>query len=153
MKVLPSAALVVLLLATGGCGGSSAAADRPAPKARLVPIAWQRAVRPSGHPDELRIVYTSVPGRRARSWRVEAGARRDVVTLLARPRGRTEDAAAVTSCFTLRSAVFAARHPIEDGAVVGKSPSERRALHDRDVREAARLFPATADNCPVLQRR
>ena len=136
----------------GGDDGGTATATTTATHGDTrfnAPLAWVRSVRPAGHPDEVRLVYTSVPGRPARRWRIRDSAGRHVVTLLGRPRHKFEDLAAVTSCVTIRSPELADGRPIVDGAGRGH-PRLYRYLHSRSERELGRGRKPTARNCPLL---
>ena len=99
--------------------------------------------------DEVRLVYTSVPGRPARRWRMHDADGRHVITLLGRPLRKPEELAAITSCVTIQSPELADGRPVVDGAGRG-SPRLYRYLHRKIVRDLGRGLKATEANCRLL---
>jgi hypothetical protein len=136
-----------------GCGGGTAAAEHPAAKSSVEPLAWQRAVRAETAPGKVFLVYHTVLSQPPLAWTLKVEQKEPVVTLLARPVRRHERLVLIVACVTVRSPALAGRRRIKDGAVAGKSASVRRQFHSRDQRRSARSFDASSANCPVLPRR
>jgi hypothetical protein len=152
-------AVGVVVLAAVGCDGHSRTAgaatnhrDAESTRKFSAPLAWQRAVRVPGDASTLRLVYVTIPGRRAQRWRmIQTHAGRHVVTLLGRRLRKLEDMAAITTCVTVRSSALTDGKPVLDGAGRGQ-PALYRYLHSRDDRENAEEFVLSANRCPLVRQ-